>query len=182
MKIKYRQLFLLLWVSCFLFFVIQAAPTFGLQEEPAEEHPVKVTFENNSGHTVLVHILSYDMIAATHTLTAGQGLDIEVEFGNGIRLEYPTPPHKTTLSQMGSRNELFRTVSLRNDGDNIFIQEKFSGQREKGKGEKRRKFPYASVPQDLPEPGKTAKQNQGNLKEPDKMQSTRKEDPLGPEP
>ncbi len=172
MKVKYRQLVSMFWVLCL--FVLFTFPV------GAEDRPVVVKFDNTSDHVVHVHILSYDAVVTTHTLGPKNAMELEVEVGDRIRLEYAPPPHKTTLSEMGSRNELYRTVFLRNDGVHLFIRERFSGQREKGKGKARMKFPTASDPDDLREPPGQARQ--GKQKDMGDMKSTRKEDPLGPEP
>lgn len=171
MKMKYGQLVSLLWVlSLFVLFALPAG---------AEERPVVVKFENTSDHIVRVHILANDAVIITHILGPQNAMETEVEPGNRIRLEYDSPPHQTTLSEMGSRNELNRTVLLTNDGANLFIQERFSGQREKGKGTPRIKFPTASDPDEL---RGTPKAGQGNQRNPVDIKNTRKEDPLGPEP
>lgn len=176
MNIKYRKLSTLLWAACLLVLFILPAGAADVQKqiEPTavqEEKPVTVIFENTSGHTVQAHIISYEIVTATHTLAPGSTLELQVEFGNAVRLEYATPPFKTTLSNMGSRDELNRTVLLRNDGENLFIQERFSGQRYQGKGQARNRHAAVSDPQDIPDQQKQQK-----------IQPTRKEDPLGPEP
>jgi hypothetical protein len=176
MKIKYKKLSTVLWTACILFLLVLPAKAADPQVkiEPAaaeEEKPVAVIFENTSDHTVLAHILSYDIVTATHTLVPGSKVELQVEFGSAVRLEYATPPFKTTLSNMGSRDELNRTVLLKNDGENLFIQEQFSGQRYRGKGKPRNRHATVSDPQDIPEQQKLQK-----------IQPTRKEDPLGPEP
>ena len=174
MKMKYRQLVSLFWVLCL----------FGVLTLPAgaDERPVVVKFENTSDHIVRVHILSNDAVIITHILGPQNAMETEVEPGNRIRLEYDPPPHRTTLSEMGSRNELNRTVLLTNDGANLFIQERFSGQREKGKGTPRIKFPTASDPDEARGTLNAGQTGQGNKKNPDEIKNTRKEDPLGPEP
>jgi hypothetical protein len=145
---------------------------------------------------VLVHILSYDTISSTYTLEPNQHMDIDVEYGNAVLLEYPTPPHRTELSQMGSLNELYRKVYLRNDGDNLFIQEKFSGQREKGNGPQRSIRATISDPntqyfkpqeKDTLPPGTIEKQKDIDIFEKQKInekkdKKTRKEDPTQPVP
>lgn len=176
MNIKYRKLSTLLWTACVLLLLILPAKAVDPQvkTEPTavqEEKPVTVMFENTSDHTVQAHILSYDIVTTTHTLVPGSTLELQVEFGNAVRLEYATPPFKTTLSNMGSRDELNRTVLLRNDGENLFIQERFSGQRYQGKGQARNRHAAVSDPRDIPDQQKQQK-----------IQPTRKEDPLGPEP
>ena len=176
MKIKYKKLSTVLWTVGILFLLILPVKAVDpqLKIEPTaveEEKPVTVLFENTSGHTVHAHILSYDIVTATHTLVPGSTLELQVEFGNVIRLEYATPPFMTTLSNLGSRDELNRKILLRNDGENLFIQEQFSGQRYKGKGQARTKHATVSDPQDI--------LDQQKLQQ---IQPTRKEDPLGPEP
>ena len=178
----------------FLFFTA-VFPAASQDVKADEEIPIKVTFENSSRFQVKVHILSYDSIASSYTLEPHQNMDIDVEYGNAVLLEYPTPPHRTELSQMGSLNELYRRVYLRNDGDNLFIQEKFSGQRVKGKGTKRTPRATISEPgvqyfktqgEDTLQPGNKKKQKdidsfkqQKNKDKKDKK--TRKEDPTQPE-
>ena len=174
MKMKYRQLVSLLWVLCL--FVLFTFPV------GAEDRPVVVKFDNNSDHVVHVHILTNGAVVTTHTVGPKNAMELDVVQGDRIRLEYAPPPHQTTLSEMGSRNELYRTVSLRNDGVHLFIQEKFSGQREKGIGKARMRFPTASDPQKPGEPPKTGQAQQGNLENMDHLKSTRKEDILGAEP
>jgi hypothetical protein len=186
-------------LACFLlFFIILVQP--GLYgSEADEELPIKITFQNSSDHPVLVHVISYDMIEASYNLEPKRDMEIEVAFGNKIELEYPPAPHRTVLSEMGSLNELYRTVYLRNDGEHLFIEEKFSGQRIKGKGEKRIPRPFISEPEleprttqksapDQPEHEKMErdrellkkKKNAESLLE-KKMKPTRKEDPDQPE-
>lgn len=179
----------------FLFFtaVFSAASQ---EAEAGEEVPIKVTFENSSRFQVKVNILSYDIIASSYTLEPHQNMEIDVQYGNAVLLEYPTPPHRTELSQMGSLNELYRRVYLRNDGDNLFIEEKFSGQRVKGKGTKRTPRATISEPgmeyfrppgQDTLQPENKKKQKdidsfQQQQKNKDKKdKKTRKEDPTQPE-
>jgi hypothetical protein len=134
-----------------------------------QEQPVHVTLKNNSSHTVQVHIISFGMISATYTLEAKQDMEMDVEYGHQIRLEYMPSPKETTLSQMGSLNELNRTVLLRddNDGKNIFIREKFSGSRKK---------PMGSRPMRIP------KEIISNPQAERQMQPTRIEDPAKPAP
>ena len=178
----------------FLFFTA-LFPAAGQDVKAEEEIPIKVTFENTSRFQVQVHILSYDTISSTYTLEPNQTMDIDVEYGNAVLLEYPTPPHRTELSQMGSLNELYRKVYLRNDGGNLFIQEKFSGQRVKGNGPKRSLRATISDPNtqyfkprekdNLP-PGTIKKQKDIDIFEKQKVnekkdKKTRKEDPTQPE-
>lgn len=184
-------------LACFLlFFIILVQP--GLYGSDVDEDiPIKITFQNSSDHPVLVHVISYDMIEASYNLEPKRDMEIEVAFGSKIKLEYPPSPHRTVLSQMGSLNELYRTVYLRNDGEHLFIEEKFSGQRVKGKGEKRIPRQFISEPElermksrkseaDQPEHEKTnkdvlnKKKNAKSLLE-KKMKPTRKEDPDQPE-
>lgn len=184
-------------MACFLlFFIILVQP--GLYGSEAEEElPIKITFQNSSDHLVLVHVISYGMIEASYNLDPKRDMEIEVAFGNKIELEYPPAPHRTVLSEMGSLNELYRRVYLRNDGEHLFIEEKFSGQRVKGKGEKRIPRPFISEPElersksrisgpDQPEHEKMnrevfdKKKNAESLLE-KKIKPTRKEDPDQPE-
>jgi hypothetical protein len=184
-------------LACFLlFFIILVQP--GLYgSDVDEEIPIKITFQNSSDHPVLVHVISYGMIEASYNLEPKRDMEIEVAFGSKIQLEYPPAPHRTVLSQMGSLNELYRNVYLRNDGEHLFIEEKFSGQRVKGKGEKRIPRPFISDPElerrksrisapDQPEhekinmEGFDKKKNAKSLLE-KKMKPTRKEDPDQPE-
>ena len=125
----------------FLFAAVQAqfaeqkaAPTGSVN--PGEEIPVpiQVTFKNNSSHSIMVHVLSTDIIISSYPLEAKNVLEIAVEYGHSVRLEYPTCPNRTDLKQMGALNELSRTVLIRDDQETVFIEEKFSGQRVKGKG------------------------------------------------
>jgi hypothetical protein len=176
----------------FLFFTA-LAPAAAQEVVAGEDVPIKVTFDNNSRFQVQVHILSYDSIASSYTLEPHQNMEIDVQYGNAVLLEYPTPPHRTELSQMGSLNELYRRVFLRNDGDNLFIEEKFSGQRVKGKGTKR--TPRATIsdpgteyfntqgPNTL-QPGNKKKQkdiDSVQQQKNKKNKKTRKEDPTQPE-
>lgn len=169
----------------FLFFTV-VFPAASQEVKTGEELPIKVTFENSSRFQVQVHILSFDIIASSYTLEPQQNMDIDVEYGNAVLLEYPTPPHQTKLSPMGSLNELYRRVYLRNDGDNLFIEEKFSGQRVKGKGTKQAPRETISDPgmeysrtqgQDALQPGNQKKQKNKDQKN----KKTRKEDPSQPE-
>lgn len=115
--------------------------------ETSEELPIKVKFQNDSHHLVVVHVLSDTMIESSFYLEPEKRLEIDVAFGNRIRLDYEPAPQQTVLSQMGSLNELYRTVLLRNDGKHLFIQEKFSGQRVKKEGIKRIPRPTISDPE-----------------------------------
>jgi len=178
----------------FLFFTA-VFPAASQDVKTEEEIPIKVTFENSSSFQVLVHILSYDTIASSFTLEPRQNMEIDVEYGNAVLLEYPTPPHRTELSQVGSLNELYRRVFLRNDGDNLFIEEKFSGQRVKGKGTKRTPRATISEPgtENFRTQGPDTLQPENNKKQKDidiiqqqkikdkKNKKTRKEDPTQPE-
>lgn len=188
--IKLKRVFLVF----FLFFTA-VFPAASQDVKAEEEIPIKVTFENSSHFQVLVHILSYDTISSSYTLEPNQHMDIDVEYGNAVLLEYPTPPHRTELSQMGSLNELYRKVYLRNDGDNLFIQEKFSGQRVKGNGPKRSPRATISDPnmqyfrpktKDTIRPENNKKQKdidsfQQQKTNEKKDKKTRKEDPTQPE-
>jgi hypothetical protein len=178
----------------FLFFTA-LFPAASQDVKAEEEIPIKVTFENSSRFQVKVNILSYDIIESSHTLEPHQNMEIDVQYGNAVLLEYPTPPHRTELSQMGSLNELYRRVYLRNDGDNLFIEEKFSGQRVKGKGTKRTPRATISDPnmqyfkpstEDTLQPGKNKKQKDIDSFQQQKIiekkdKKTRKEDPTQPE-
>jgi hypothetical protein len=178
----------------FLFFTA-VFPAASQDVKAEEEIPIKVTFENSSSFQVLVHVLSYDTIASSFTLEPRQNMEIDVEYGNAVLLEYPTPPHRTELSQVGSLNELYRKVFLRNDGDNLFIEEKFSGQRVKGKGTKRTPRATISEPgtENFRTQGPDTLQPENNKKQKDidiiqqqkikdkKNKKTRKEDPTQPE-
>lgn len=186
--IQFKRVFLVV----FLFFTI-AFPAASQDAEAGKEIPIKVTLENTSRFQVQVHILSYGTIASSYPLEPHQTMEIDVEYGNALLLEYPTPPHRTELSPLGSLNELNRRVYLRNDGDNLFIEEKFSGQREKGKGVKRIPRPTISEPgmsqyrtqgADTLQPGNKKKQKDIDLfqqQQKDKKKKTRKEDPTQPE-
>ncbi|MGD2088285.1 MAG: hypothetical protein PVH61_19055 [Candidatus Aminicenantes bacterium] len=178
----------------FLFFTV-VFPAASQDVRAEEEIPIKVTFENSSRFQVLVHILSYGAIASSYPLEPHQNMEIDVEYGNAVLLEYPTPPHRTELSPMGSLNELYRRVYLRNDGDNLFIEEKFSGQRVKGKGPNRTPKATISDPnmqhfrprtEDPLQPENKKKQKNIDLFQQQKMndkkdKKTRKEDPTQPE-
>lgn len=131
-----RGLVFLLFFAVFLQWGLYGVDT---KEEP----PINIKFQNDSDHMVVVHVLSDTMIASSQYLEPGKKLEIDVAFGNNIRLEYKPYPQRTTLSQLGSLNELYRTILIRNDGGNVFIEEKFSGQRVKGKGIKR--IPKATI-------------------------------------
>lgn len=177
---KYRKLFVLLSFFCFVVFLTAAGQT-GLPAESQEDAPIKVTFENSSRFPVQVNILSYDMISGSHTVEPGSRLELDVAFGHSVRLEYQPPPHQTTLSQMGSLNERFRTVYLTNDGEHLFIREKFSGQRIKGKGRKRTKQAVISMPENQPTGPANAVKEQPKETGSDTSKTTRKEDPTRPE-
>lgn len=180
---KYRKLFSLLSFFCFLLFLTAAGQT-GLPTETEEDAPIKVTFENSSRFPVQVNILSYDMISDNRTVEPGSRLELAVPFGHSVRLEYQPPPHQTTLSQMGSLNERFRTVYLTNDGEHLFIREKFSGQRIKGKGTRRIKQSFISIPENQPtQPTGTPDtiKEQPEETDPNTGKTTRKEDPTRPE-
>jgi hypothetical protein len=184
-----------LFLVFFLFFTA-VFPAASQEAEAGEEIPIKTTIENSSRFQVQVHILSYGAIAVSYTLEPRQNMEIDVEYGHAVLLEYPTPPHRTELSPMGSLNELYRRVYLRNDGDNLFVEEKFSGQRIKGKG--KRRAPRATIsepdlasPRNL-EPGNVQPGNKKKQKDIDnfrlkqknkdkKNKKTRKEDPTQPE-
>lgn len=125
------------WTVFFLLFLVALVQPGLYAEETNEDSPIKVTLQNNSDQSVLVHVLAYDMIEATHSLEPGKVLELETLVGNRLRLEYAPSPHESLLSPLGSLNETNRTVSIRNDGKYIFIEEKISGQRVKGKGENR---------------------------------------------
>lgn len=111
-----------------------------------EEVPATVTFMNRSSRVVIVHLTAFDAIQATHPVNAGQELTIQVPFGNIIRVEYAVAPFQTTLSPIGSVNELERSVTITDQGENLFLNETFSGQRHPGKGENRRKWETVSDP------------------------------------
>jgi len=116
---------------------------------PGEEIPlpIQVTLKNDSSHAVMVHVLSTDVIISSYPLGAKSVLEIAVEYGHSVRLEYPTCPNRTDLKQMGALNELSRTVLIRDDRETVFIEEKFSGQRVKGKGKLRIPDVLISEPQ-----------------------------------
>jgi hypothetical protein len=177
---KTRKLFSLLSFFCFLLFLTAAGQT-GQPTGTEEDAPIKVTFENSSRFPVQVHILSYDMINGSQTVEPGSRLELDVAFGHSVRLEYQPPPHQTTLSQMGSLNERFRTVYLTNDGEHLFIREKFSGQRIKGKGRKRTKQSFISTPENQPQGPTNSIKAQPGTSDPDIKKTTRKEDPTRPE-
>jgi hypothetical protein len=144
---------------CFVFLILLFAAVqvqFGEQKaaspnsvNPGEEipMPIQVTFKNNSSHAVMVHVLSSDIIISSHPLEAKNVLEIAVEYGHGVRLEYPTCPNRTDLKQMGALNERSRTILIRDDRETVFIEEKFSGQRVKGKGQLRIPDVLISEPQ-----------------------------------
>lgn len=164
-----------------LFFLLILFVAISLHGEPLEseqaagqEEPVHVTVENNSSHTVQVHIISHGMISGTYTLGSKQNLELDVDYGHSIRLEYPPCPRRTTLSQMGSLNEKNRMVYLRDDGENLFIQEKFSGARKETRNRKGQR----RIPRDvISEPETDCADKQGS-----KVSATRKEDPNKPAP
>lgn len=142
-----------------------------------EELPIKIKFQNDSDHMVVVHVLSDTMIESSQYLGPGKRLEINVAFGNRIRMEYKPSPHQTVLSQMGSLNELNRTVLIMNDGKTLFIEEKFSGQRVKGKGIKRIPGPTISDPELERQKKRPADPGKSLNK---KKKSNRKEDPNQP--
>lgn len=151
-------------------------------EDTKEETPIKVKFQNDSDHSIAVHVLNNTMITSSQYLEPHMELEIKVAFGSRVRLDYKPKPRQTLLSQMGSLNELFRTVVIRNDGETVFIREKFSGQRVKVTGEKR--IPKATISNPESErrkgrtgdPGKTQdKKKEGKEKE-EKKQPEKKKD------
>ncbi|NIM17810.1 MAG: hypothetical protein GTO45_38015 [Candidatus Aminicenantes bacterium] len=147
-KLFYFVFFMFLFAAVQVQFGEQkAAPTGSVI--PGEEIPVpiQVTFKNNSSHSIMVHVLSADIIISSYPLEAKNVLEIAVEYGHTVRLEYPTCPNRTDLKQMGALNELSRTVLIRDDRDTVFIEEKFSGQRVKGKGKLRIPDVLISEPQ-----------------------------------
>jgi len=185
-KRRYKMIQLKRVFLIFFLFFTAVFPAASQEVKAGEELPIKVTFENSSRFQVQVHILSYDIIASSYTLEPQQNMEIDVEYGNAVLLEYPTNPHQTKLSPMGSLNELYRRIYLRNDGDNLFIEEKFSGQRVKGKGTKQ--VPRATISDPDMEYSRTQGQdalqpeNQKKQKNKDqKGKKTRKEDPSQPE-
>jgi hypothetical protein len=133
----------LLYFMFLIFFIAAVQAQFAEQKaiptgsvNPGEKIPVpiQVTFKNNSSHSIMVHVLSADIIISSYPLEAKNVLEIAVEYGHTVRLEYPTCPNRTDLKQMGALNELSRTVLIRDDRETVFIEEKFSGQQVKGKG------------------------------------------------
>lgn len=176
-RIRGLQTIFLVPVLFLLAVSLQAAPWGGPQADGQEE-PVHVVVQNNSSHTVQVHILSHGTISGTYPLASKQNLELDVDFGLSIRLEYPPCPRQTTLSQMGSLNETNRNIYLRDDGENIFIQEKFSGARK----ETRRRAGNRRIPSNIisePPTDCADKPAPNNVKE---SQPTRKEDPTKPAP
>ncbi len=141
---------ILTFAFVFLFLAAAALPLAAQDagaEPEAQQQPVEVSFTNTSDHQVHVHLLSFDTIQETHVLEAGGDLKLDVEAGNRIRLEYATCPNRTELSPMGSVNELKRMIEIRNDGETVFIQERFEGQRVKSKGTPRIKHNVISEPE-----------------------------------
>ncbi len=133
-----------------------------------DETPIKITFQNTSSQPVIVHVLSFDVAESTHNLEPGKTLEIAVENGRNVRLQYQPNPRQTLLGPMGSLNELFRTVTIRDDGDHLFITEKYSGQRGKRKGGKLRPKQDVVSPQpqpQLPRPPRKADPTQPEQKE-----------------
>ena len=179
------------------------ATTAAAMAVPGVEEPVLVTFKNSSSHAVRINIISTEIVTGSHDLGPKQELELKVQFGYTVQLEYNPCPKKTTLSPMGSVNELNRTVSLRDDGGNIFIQEKFSGARkqtQKRGGTRSVPGSVISTPEELcnDKPARKADpdQPQGKLKNGgvnikginsrmdgmDKLKKTRVEDPAKPAP
>jgi hypothetical protein len=93
------QLKKVFWVVFLLFTIV--FPAASQEAEAGKDIPIKVTLENSSRFQVQVHILSYGTIASTFPLEPHQNMEIDVEYGNAILLEYPTPPHRTEFSPMG---------------------------------------------------------------------------------
>jgi hypothetical protein len=187
-KYKWRTVFVLLFLLVFV------QP--GLRGEETDDDPIKIKLQNDSDHAVLVHVLAFDMIEDTHSLEPGKVIEIDAAFGNRIRLEYAPSPHETLLSNLGSLNETNRSVFIRNDGKTVFIEEKFSGQRVKGKGDKRIQPRTISDPELEREKKKggidrdpaSTTSVQGDQQDPvtdkksmKRKKSTRKEDPSQPE-
>lgn len=155
--------------------------------QDAEDMPVTVRLTNNSGQSVKVHVTSFDMSEAMHQLEPGQDMELEVPFGKVLRLEYPSKPYKTTLSPLGSLNETNRTITVRADGEHLFIQEQFSGQRSKGTGELRNKWGTVSDPEihranNPSQPPEAERKDNTAEIPPDAIMPKRKEDPDKPAP
>lgn len=176
-----------------LFFLLllpfSAMTVMGQDAQPVNDSPVKVTFINNSSHQITINVLSFGNIADTQALAPGANLVLNIDQGNRVRLDYEPCPKQSLLSPLGSLNELNRTVTIRNDGKNVFIQERFSGQLNKGKGQKRSKKqtisePMADRPPNCGEKPDAQKQGMGpqDQNKPDHLHVTRKEDPKKPAP
>ena len=116
---KFKKLSLFLCLAVFLQLSVLGVDT-------KEEVPIKIKFQNESDHSIAVHVLADTMITSSQYLEPHMELEIDVAFGSRVRLDYKPKPRQTLLSQMGSLNELYRTVLIRNDGKTVFIQEKFS--------------------------------------------------------
>lgn len=170
--IKYKKLLVFLLVIPLLLQLGLAA------EKNSEEPPVKIKFQNTSDHLVVAHVLSDTMIESSHYIEPGTEMEIDVAFGNRIRLDYKPKPHQSLLSQLGSLNELFRTILIRNDGKHVFIEEKFSGQRVTGEGQKR--APKGTISDPELERQKKLQRDAGKTKN-KKKDTTRKSDPDKPE-
>jgi hypothetical protein len=137
-----------------ILFLLMSTLVLGAQEKRGTdvdsvemELPVRVSINNGSSHPVEVQILSFDTISETHPMAPGSHLELEVKYGHVVRLEYAPCPRRTTFSQIGSLNELNRTIHLRDDGDYIFVQEKFSGSRKQGRGNLRSPREIISEPE-----------------------------------
>lgn len=134
-----------------VFFILLVLPLTVIltgQDIPADENTlIKVTFINNSDQDVMINTMTFDNVVSSQPLVSRSQLVLDIPQGQRIRLDYAPCPKQTLLSPLGSVNELNRTITIQNDGENLFIQERFSGQLHKGKGEKRQKQQTISEPE-----------------------------------
>jgi hypothetical protein len=87
--------------------------------------PVNYRFFNRSNAAIYIHVLMEKTLVATHFLEKGKSFDHTAEHGQVIRLEYPLPPHKSTLKPTDSLREKTRIVVFENDGKYLKIKETF---------------------------------------------------------
>jgi len=84
---------------------------------------------NDSKQGVTFIVLQAGAIGQQFILGPGQNRQLKLPSGTALRLEYGSPPYQTQISALGSLNEQLRKITIRDDGDHIFIQEKISGKR-----------------------------------------------------
>ena len=109
---------------------------------------VTLNLVNDSIQSVNIQIMSQNSVSSSYPLQANRRLKLKVNIGDRVKIVYKTSPYETLLSGMGSLNELNRTIYLKNDSNTIFVQEKYFGERIKGKGTKRIKRAFISNPEE----------------------------------